>query len=148
MIATAAAIEFRSIDLPTGVRLRYADVGPRSGRPVLLLHGYSDSWFSFSRIPGLMPPDARLIIPDQRGHGSSERPEEGYTPDDFAMDAIALVEEIGASSATVVGHSLGSFIAQRMAVLAPNASAGWCWLGRPPLRAPRRYSASCRWWKR
>ncbi len=120
MTAQAAAIQFRDIQLRTGVRLRYADVGPQSGQPLMLLHGYSDSWFSFSSIAGLAPPHGRLIIPDQRGHGDSDRPMEGYTPDGFAMDAIALLEAIGIASATVVGHSLGSFIAQRMAVMAPE----------------------------
>ena len=43
----------------------------RTGPAVLMLHGYTDSWFSFSRVLPLMPADLRIIVPDQRGHGSS-----------------------------------------------------------------------------
>jgi pimeloyl-ACP methyl ester carboxylesterase len=118
--ATATAIQFRNIQLRTGVRLHYAEVGPPAGRPILLLHGYSDSWFSFSRILSELPPDLRLIIPSQRGHGDSDRPMEGYTFERFALDAMALLDAIGVPAATVVGHSMGSFAAQRMAVLAPK----------------------------
>jgi non-heme chloroperoxidase len=118
MTSVEKAIEFENVDLRTGVWLRYADVGPRSGTPVLLLHGYSDSWFSFSRILDLMPPELRLIIPDQRGHGDSERPANGYTPEKFAEDAVALLDVLSISAATVIGHSMGSFVAQRLALLA------------------------------
>ncbi len=118
MTSVEKAIEFKNVDLRTGVWLRYADVGPRSGTPVLLLHGYSDSWFSFSRILDLMPPELRLIIPDQRGHGDSERPANGYTPEKFAEDAVALLDVLSISAATVIGHSMGSFVAQRLALLA------------------------------
>ena len=116
---TATMIEFKDIELRTGVRLRYADAGPRDGRPLLLLHGYSDSSFSFRPLLSDPVPNARFIMPDQRGHGESGRPPEGYSLDGFAMDAIALLDGLGIESAVVVGHSLGSFIGQRMAVLAP-----------------------------
>jgi pimeloyl-ACP methyl ester carboxylesterase len=86
---------------------------------LLLLHGYSDSALSFSPILELLPPDMRIVIPDQRGHGESERPVDGYTPEDLAHDAVALLDSLGIASATVVGHSLGSFVAQHMAALAP-----------------------------
>jgi non-heme chloroperoxidase len=105
------------------VRLRYFDVGSSEAEPLILLHGYSDSWFSFSPVIDLLAPNLRLIIPDQRGHGDSERPAKGYGPDNFAADAIALLDELGVPSATVIGHSLGSFVAQRMAVLAPERAA-------------------------
>jgi pimeloyl-ACP methyl ester carboxylesterase len=99
------------------------EAGRGDGQPLLLLHGYSDSWFSFSRILELLPANLRLIIPDQRGHGESERPENGYELDDFAADAIALLDHFGIASANVVGHSMGSFIGQRMAALAPTRIA-------------------------
>ena len=73
MTSTQLTHEPKEINLSTGVRLRYLDLGPSDGQPLLLLHGYSDSWFSFSRIIGLLPPNLRLIIPDQRGHGDSQR---------------------------------------------------------------------------
>jgi non-heme chloroperoxidase len=120
MTSIAQAIEFRDTRLRTGVRLRYADVGPRDGRALLLLHGYSDSSFSFSRILELLPRDVRLIVPDQRGHGDSDRPADEYSPRVFAEDALALMNELGVRSAMVTGHSMGSFVAQQMAVVTPE----------------------------
>jgi pimeloyl-ACP methyl ester carboxylesterase len=120
MTPTAIAIEFKEITLRSGVRLRYAELGPRTGRPVLLLHGYSDSWFSFSPILGSIDPQLRLIVPDQRGHGDSDRPDAGYAPRHLAVDALALLDALGIGSAVAVGHSMGSFVVQHMMAVAPN----------------------------
>jgi pimeloyl-ACP methyl ester carboxylesterase len=119
MTSVETAIEFKDAQLSTGVRLRYAGAGSQNG-PVLLLHGYSDSWFSFSPIVGLMPPEFRLVVPDQRGHGDSERPREGYRLPELAADAIAMLDALAIPCAVVVGHSMGSFVAQWMAGLAPE----------------------------
>jgi len=43
-------LELATMRLATGVRLHYADQGDPNGEAVILLHGYSDSWFSFSRV--------------------------------------------------------------------------------------------------
>lgn len=120
MSILAPAFDQKEIRLHTGVRLRYADLGSRDGQPLIFLHGFSDSGLSFASILEFLPPDLRLIIPDQRGHGHSGRPLDGYTPTDLAMDAIALLDELEVRSAVAVGHSLGSFVAQRMAALAPT----------------------------
>ena len=119
-MTSIAELQFKKLSLQTGVRLHCAEMGPRDGTPILFLHGCSDSWFSFSRIVGLLPPELRLVIPDQRGHGESEYPPGGYGPPKLAADAIALLDNLGIASAVVVGHSLGSFVAQWMAALAPN----------------------------
>ncbi len=111
---------FGEARLPNGVRLRYAEQGPRNGEVVLMLHGWSDSWFSFSRVLPLLPPELRVIAPDQRGHGESDRPHDGYTMEAFARDAMALMDSLGIARATVVGHSMGSFVAQYVAALAPD----------------------------
>jgi pimeloyl-ACP methyl ester carboxylesterase len=114
-------IQFEDVRLRTGVRLRYADAGPIDGRPVLLLHGYSDSSFSFSGILESMPRHVRCIVPDQRGHGESERPSSGsYAIDDFAADGLSLLDALGIPSAIVLGHSMGSFVALRMAACQPG----------------------------
>jgi non-heme chloroperoxidase len=118
--ATLEAIQFRQATLRTGVQLNYVDIGPRTAPPLIFLHGYSDSWFAWSSVLRAMPPDFRLIVPDQRGHGESERPQNGYMLDSFALDAIALLDELGIGSACVVGHCLGGLVAQRMAALSPE----------------------------
>ncbi|MFN0104823.1 MAG: alpha/beta fold hydrolase [Bryobacteraceae bacterium] len=117
------ANKLKEIHLRTGVRLRYLDAGPTDGKPLILLHGYSDSSVSFYPILPLLPPEWRLIIPDQRGHGESERSAQGYSPVDLAADAVALLEQLGVAPVIAVGHSLGSFVARHMAVIAPERVA-------------------------
>ncbi len=52
--AATAGVQFSSVLLKTGVRLRYAYKGDPSGTPVILLHGYGDSWFSYSPVLPLL----------------------------------------------------------------------------------------------
>lgn len=121
---TAAAetqdVQFSSVLLRTGVRLRYAYKGDPAGTPVILLHGYGDSWFSYSRILPLLDKKYRVYIPDQRGHGDSDRPVGGYALQQFAGDVVAFMNAMNVKEAAVVGHSMGSFIAQHVAAMAPE----------------------------
>jgi pimeloyl-ACP methyl ester carboxylesterase len=113
-------LQFARYRLPSGLGLHVAEWGSQDGQAVLMLHGYTDSWFSYSRMLPLLPVELRVIVPDQRGHGGSERPADGYAPDNFAEDAIQLLDTLGIERAVVVGHSMGSFIARKMAVKAPE----------------------------
>lgn len=113
-------IRFAELKLDTGVRLRYAEQGDSTGTPVILLHGYSDSWFSFSRILPLLATDYHVFALDQRGHGDSDRPLAGYAPKDLAADVIAFMQAKRLVGATIVGHSMGSFVAQQVALAAPD----------------------------
>src|SRR3712207_2117749 len=80
-----AGVRFGDVRLRTGPRLHYAEYGDPGGEALVLLHGYSDSWYSYSRLLPLLAPERyRAYALDQRGHGDSERPPTGYTPDDFA----------------------------------------------------------------
>ncbi len=118
--ATAANdVQLREVTLPSGVRLQYAETGHADGEPVILLHGYTDSWYSFSRVLPLLAPKYRGIALSQRGHGDSDRPG-SYTGDDYAADVDAFMEALGIERATVVGHSMGSFVAQTVAIRYPE----------------------------
>jgi non-heme chloroperoxidase len=115
-----AQIREHDVRLPSGVRLHYAEQGPESGAAILLLHGYSDSSGSWGLVMPRLPADLRVIALDQRGHGWSDRPEGAYTVDQFATDALDAMDALGIPSATVVGHSMGSFVARRVAERAPD----------------------------
>ena len=116
----APVLRFSDVRLKTGVRLRYAEQGDASGQPIIMLHGYSDSWFSYSRILPLMDAKYHIYVLDQRGHGDSDRPASGYTFPDFAADVLAFMDAKGLKEATIVGHSMGSFVAQYVAAAAPG----------------------------
>lgn len=111
------------VQLSTGVRINYAEQGGPGGHPVILLHGYTDSWFSYSRVLPLLSPACRAYALSQRGHGDSERPADGYTMPDAAADVVAFMDALGLARATVVGHSMGSFVAMETALAAPGRVA-------------------------
>lgn len=112
------AVTFHTVKLETGIRLHYASQGANDAPAVLMLHGVTDSWFSFSRVLSLLPADLRAVVPDQRGHGDSDKSAGEFTLDSMAADAVALLDALDISRAIVVGHSMGSLVAQRVAALA------------------------------
>jgi pimeloyl-ACP methyl ester carboxylesterase len=122
-VPASPPVRFATARLSTGLSLHYAEQGGRDGEPLLLLHGWPDSWFTFSRVMALLPPTLRVIVPDQRGFGDSGKPAHGYTIPDFAADAVALLDAVGVERATVVGHSFGSFVARRVALSHPERVA-------------------------
>ncbi|MGB7923693.1 MAG: alpha/beta hydrolase [Pyrinomonadaceae bacterium] len=117
-------LRFADAQLSTGVRLHYAEQGDPSAHPIILLHGYTDSWLSFSGVLPRLAATYRVYALDQRGHGDSDRPEDGaYTFDDYAADVVAFMDAMGLERASLVGHSMGSMVAQRVALNAPQRVA-------------------------
>jgi pimeloyl-ACP methyl ester carboxylesterase len=116
----ATTMRYAKASLATGIRMHYAERGITAGEPVIMLHGTSDSWFSFSRIMPLLPTKYRVFALDLRGHGESDQPEGGYAMRDLAADVVAFMDARGINRATIVGHSMGSVIAQQLAVVAPD----------------------------
>ncbi len=111
---------FADVQLSTGIRMHYAEQGESRGDPIILLHGYSDSWFSFSRVLTPLASEARVYALDMRGHGESDKPAAGYHMRDLAADVVAFMDAKGITRATVIGHSMGGFVAQQVALAAPK----------------------------
>lgn len=109
-----------TIRLETGLQLHYAEQGDPAGQAIIFLHGYSDSWFSFSRVLPLLSPSYHAFALTERGHGDSDKPECCYALDDFAADVDAFMDAVGIEEATLVGHSGGGLIAQRVAESYPH----------------------------
>lgn len=103
------------IQLHNGITLNYVVQGDVRGPVVVLLHGAGDSWHSYQRVLPLLPATYRVYAVTLRGHGLSDHPESGYSRDDFAEDILQFLEELKLERVTLVGHSLGSFVAQRVA---------------------------------
>ncbi len=99
-----------------GFRHYYEDLG--SGDPVVLLHGLTNSAYYYRRLmPGLTA-EFRVIAPHFRGMGFSER--DAYVPPGaWLQDVIALMDELGVSSAHFYGVSLGALIGMRLAIEQP-----------------------------
>ena len=124
-------VEFATVHLATGLGLRYAQRGNPEGEAIVFLHAYADSWYWFSRVLPLLSPEHHALVPDQRGHGESDKPECGYTADDFAADVDAFVETLGLGEVTLVGHSSGGLIAQRVALDYPRRVGRLVLIGAP-----------------
>lgn len=118
-----------SIALSTGMRMSYVEQGPAGGHPVIFLHGYSDSWYSYSRVLPILPPEVRGFALSLRGHGDSDRPASGYAMRDLAADVIAFMDAKRLVRATIVGHSMGSIVAQQVALAAPRRISGLVLIG-------------------
>jgi pimeloyl-ACP methyl ester carboxylesterase len=105
----------KSVALPDGQILAYIDTGNPSGPAVVLIHGYTDSARDWVPLLPYLSKRFRLILVDIRGHGKSSKPECCYTRLDFAYDIKLLLDALKVQKADIVGHSLGSIIAQTFA---------------------------------
>jgi len=122
----------KSVDLPNQVRLPYAEQGDTSGLPVLLLHGFGDSWRSFELVLPHLPESIRAFALTMRGHGDASRPTSGYGISDFAADLAQFQDLMHLRSAVIVGHSMGSGVALRFAIDHPERTMGLVLLGASP----------------
>jgi non-heme chloroperoxidase len=113
-------MRFDNARLSSGLRINYVESGDARGTPVVFVHGWPDSWFSFSRVLPLLPATLRLVAYDQRGFGESDHPESGYTIPEFAADLVGLLDALGIDRAVLVGHSYGTFVSRCAAIAAPE----------------------------
>jgi pimeloyl-ACP methyl ester carboxylesterase len=111
----AARVQSRLITLSSGVTLNYVVQGDSKGRPVVLIHGVGDSWHSYERVLPLLPPSLRVYAVTLRGHGWSDHPPSGYARADFAGDIAEFLKALDLHRVVLVGHSLGSFVAEQVA---------------------------------
>ena len=125
--------------LPDGELLAFIDTGNKAGPAVVLIHGYTDNARDWAPMLPYLSKQFRLILVDLRGHGRSSKPECCYSRLDFAYDIKLLLDTLGVQKADIVGHSLGSFIAQTFAENWPERTARVVLISStagPPIGAP------------
>jgi len=130
--ALCAAPRLERVALSTGVTLSYLVQGNPHGKPVIFIHGYTDSHRSFDLNLPRFPRSFRSYALDLRGHGDSDKPACCYEQGDFAADVVAFMDALGLESASIVGHSMGSFVAHRVAVDHPERVDGLVLIGSAP----------------
>lgn len=118
----------KSVTLPNGVTLEYVEQGKPSGLPVVFLHGVTDSWRSFEGVLPYVPTSVRAIAVSQRGHGGSSHPD-GYRFADYSTDLGMFLDALDVRAAVIVGHSMGSYVAQRFAIDHPERTLGLVLMG-------------------
>lgn len=95
-----------------GARLHVVETGNAQGRPILLIHGFSQCGLVWSRqLASDLAEDYRLIAMDMRGHGLSEKPNEGYADAEmWADDLDGVIRTLGLEEPTLYGWSYGSLL--------------------------------------
>jgi non-heme chloroperoxidase len=119
----------KAIELSNKLKFSYAEQGSKSGIPVIFLHGYTDSWRSFELVLPQLPQTVHAFALSQRGHGDSDRPAENYRPQDFSADVAAFMDALKLKQAVIVGHSMGSYVAQKFAMDYPDRTMGLVLIG-------------------
>jgi len=124
-----------------GIRMGYYEAGPMSALPPMVLcHGWPEIAFSWRhQIQALAAAGIRVIAPDQRGYGATERPPavEAYDLEQLTADLVGLLDHLRIERAVFVGHDWGGFVVWQMPLRHPARVAGVASLNTPHLpRAP------------
>lgn len=115
-----SGVGFRFVET-NGIRMHIAEAG--AGPLVVLVHGFPESWYSWRhQIPALARAGYRVVAPDMRGYGRTDRPSEveRYNALELAGDLVGLVAALGEDEAVLVGHDWGSSIAAVASLLRPD----------------------------
>ncbi len=104
--------------LANGVRIHYVRAG--QGDPVVLLHGFPQTWYMWRKIIPELARHYTVIAPDLRGFGESSKPIDGYDKRTVAEDIYQLVRGLGFEKIYLVGHDLGGPAAYAYACAHPD----------------------------
>jgi pimeloyl-ACP methyl ester carboxylesterase len=136
------------IDMPplrfaqsNGIRMGYYEAGPKSDMPPLVLcHGWPEIAFSWRhQIKALAAAGIRVIAPDQRGYGATDRPSavEAYDLEQLTAELVGLLDHLQIDQAIFVGHDWGGFVVWQMPLRHRARVAGVVSLNTPHTpRAP------------
>ena len=106
------------LPLSTGIAMNVALAGPEDAPPVILLHGFPESHRTWRGLAPLLSDEFRLVMPDQRGFGDSDRPQEveAYSADTLIADLFALADALEIERFALIGHDWGGAIAWGAAI--------------------------------
>ena len=115
-------LDARRVDVGD-VELFVVRAGPADGPPIVLLHGFPEFWYTWKDvIAPLTQAGYRVIIPDQRGYGDSDKPRgvESYDVDRLGDDIAGLITALGYQNAFVAAHDWGGGVAWNLAIRHPE----------------------------
>ena len=110
---------FTSRYFDTGELRLHAVVGGE-GPPLVLVHGWPETWYAWRMLMPALARDFEVIAVDQRGMGLSDKPEGGYDTGTQAGDLVALMDALGHERVAVVGHDTGFAIGYALAADHPE----------------------------
>jgi epoxide hydrolase 4 len=106
-----------------GIRLHVVQAGPKSGVPLLLLHGFPENWRCWiKQMPALSAASCRVIVPDQRGYNLSDKPKgiKNYRVEELTKDILGLIDALEYEKVNLVGHDFGALVAWMLAIHHPE----------------------------
>lgn len=103
-----------------GVSTRYAEAGPPDAPSVLMLHGTGGHWETFAPTIGPLSRHFRCVAVDMVGNGFSAKPDYDYEISVYARHALGLLDALGVRRASIIGMSLGAWVAARLAIDEPE----------------------------
>lgn len=101
-----------------GIRIHYVMGG--QGDPVVLIHGWPETWYAWRKVMPALASRYTVIAPDMRGYGDSDKPTSGYDARTVADDVYRLVRQLGFRRIFLVGHDMGTFPAYAYAAAHPE----------------------------
>ena len=104
------------------IRLHIVQAGPEAGKPIILLHGFPETWRSWqNQLAPLAEAGFRVTAPDQRGYNLSDKPEglSAYRLNCMVEDVLGLLPVLEKESVSLVGHDWGGVVAWLAASLYP-----------------------------
>ncbi|MEG1497621.1 MAG: alpha/beta hydrolase [Clostridiales bacterium] len=111
----------QSVELSTGINMKYVEMGQKDGEPLIFIHGMTDNSRSWSLIAPYFTDKYHVYMMDLRGHGDTDKPDMRiYDSALYAADIAAFMDKMGIEKAKIVGHSLGSMITQTLAINYPE----------------------------
>lgn len=133
-MTTVYDTEWRSeSSMVNGIRMHYVVAG--GGRPVVLLHGWPQTWYMWRKVIPRLAKHYTVIAPDLRGYGLSSKPVSGYDKRTMADDVRRLLEDLGYSGVSVIGHDRGARVAHRLGLDYPDLVEALAVLDVLPTRA-------------
>jgi len=115
-----------------GIKQHYVEAG--SGPPIVLLHGFTETWYAWRHQIPALGQRYRLIVPDLGGYGATEKPAAGYDKRTMANDVRALMQALGIPRAPIIGHDRGARVGLRFAKDHPDATDRFAALDNVPTR--------------
>jgi pimeloyl-ACP methyl ester carboxylesterase len=111
-------IEKRQVSLSSGITMNVAIAGPADAPPVILVHGFPESHRTWRALVSLLDAKLRLVMPDLRGFGASDKLQDvaDYTTERLLADLFALADGLGIDRFALVGHDWGGAIAWAAAI--------------------------------
>lgn len=121
--AGVRGLSSRTLSLASGLRVRVVEAGPASGSPVVLVHGWACAAFSWRKvIAPLVARGHRVVVPELKGHGFSDKPPEAaeYGTARMTTHLLEILDATGIARTVLVGHSMGGAVAAAAALAAPE----------------------------